>query len=278
MVELKEKKQETKVCPQCGELVFSDMDTCFGCMYSFNNSRPKTDLPDLSREEKIMSLESFMPAEMLEKMSISELDEVIHDVGAYYRREEAAMKLFDDLEEPDDVHDYLQQFDDVRMMSVAELTDDEIEEFYSDLLHEDDILVSQDNPVVDSLDEDKTVVEDSLSTDKEKHTDISDAAFKPMTAWSLRVLTDAAAFTVPIVDGGLTIGRGISNDIVIKHELVSRHHLLITSHGTDCFVEDLESTNPAMCDDIPIRSKRKVSSGSRINLHGATLEIVHGMA
>ena len=29
-----------KVCPQCGAKVFSDMDTCFGCLYRFDDKQP----------------------------------------------------------------------------------------------------------------------------------------------------------------------------------------------------------------------------------------------
>ncbi|MGN0075949.1 MAG: FHA domain-containing protein [Parafannyhessea sp.] len=32
-----EKHVETKVCPRCGEELFSDMDICYGCLYDFSN-------------------------------------------------------------------------------------------------------------------------------------------------------------------------------------------------------------------------------------------------
>jgi hypothetical protein len=32
-----EKRIETKVCPRCGEGLFSDMDICYGCLYDFTH-------------------------------------------------------------------------------------------------------------------------------------------------------------------------------------------------------------------------------------------------
>ena len=32
--------KDFKVCPQCGAKVFRDMDTCFGCLYHFDDAKP----------------------------------------------------------------------------------------------------------------------------------------------------------------------------------------------------------------------------------------------
>ena len=40
---------DTKVCPRCGELLFADMDVCYGCLYDFTRKRPRPLLPDPPR-------------------------------------------------------------------------------------------------------------------------------------------------------------------------------------------------------------------------------------
>ena len=38
----------TKVCPRCGETLYADMDTCYGCLYDFSHERrPVPGLPQL---------------------------------------------------------------------------------------------------------------------------------------------------------------------------------------------------------------------------------------
>lgn len=39
----------TKTCPRCGQLLFADMDTCYGCLYSF------------SRNQGVRQLDSALP-------------------------------------------------------------------------------------------------------------------------------------------------------------------------------------------------------------------------
>lgn len=35
--DMDERRTETKVCPRCGEELFSDMDICYGCLYDFSH-------------------------------------------------------------------------------------------------------------------------------------------------------------------------------------------------------------------------------------------------
>lgn len=47
---------DTKVCPQCGQELFSDMGVCYGCLYSFDDARREmthglADLPDFDEPD-----------------------------------------------------------------------------------------------------------------------------------------------------------------------------------------------------------------------------------
>ena len=63
-----------KKCPQCGAVVFSDMDTCYGCLYSFKN-RPASGgsgIPsELSNVRDIQGLacESSLPEQIIQDWS-----------------------------------------------------------------------------------------------------------------------------------------------------------------------------------------------------------------
>ena len=42
---------ETKACPRCGEMLFSDMVVCYGCLYDFTRKKPRPLLPEPPRVE-----------------------------------------------------------------------------------------------------------------------------------------------------------------------------------------------------------------------------------
>ena len=47
---------ETKVCPQCGQELFSDMDVCYGCLYSFEGRARRAEstlaaLPEIEMDD-----------------------------------------------------------------------------------------------------------------------------------------------------------------------------------------------------------------------------------
>ncbi len=61
---------------------------------------------------------------------------------------------------------------------------------------------------------------------------------------SIQILTEGGGSrSVPMKEGGLTIGRGSDNDVAIDSTQVSRHHARVEFDGTNHQVTDLNSTN-----------------------------------
>lgn len=64
----------TKICPQCGQELFSDMDRCYGCLYSFENRvsdspNPLLSLPDIDGGEEAMPAATEDAAGMMLRVS-----------------------------------------------------------------------------------------------------------------------------------------------------------------------------------------------------------------
>jgi pSer/pThr/pTyr-binding forkhead associated (FHA) protein len=64
----------------------------------------------------------------------------------------------------------------------------------------------------------------------------------------------------------LTIGRDITNDIVINDPEVSRHHARLTQTGTGYVIEDLRSTNGTFVNQQRIAAPRALNSGDQVGL------------
>ncbi len=63
-----------------------------------------------------------------------------------------------------------------------------------------------------------------------------------------------------------TLGRDITNDIVINDPEVSRHHLRIARTADGCSIEDLGSTNGTFVNGQRISGSRPLNSGDMIGL------------
>ena len=57
----------------------------------------------------------------------------------------------------------------------------------------------------------------------------------------------------------ITIGRGSSNDIVLKAEGVSRIHLKVLDEAGEFFIEDQGATNGTFINDEKVEPKSKIS-------------------
>lgn len=62
------------------------------------------------------------------------------------------------------------------------------------------------------------------------------------------------------VAGRVIIGRSPDNEIYIDSKYVSRHHAQLVSSESGCILEDLNSTNGILIDDVSIK-KRKLTEG-----------------
>ncbi len=72
----------------------------------------------------------------------------------------------------------------------------------------------------------------------------------------------------------LTIGRDITNDVVINDPEVSRHHARLTRTGGGFMMEDLRSTNGTFINRQRISSPTQMNSGDIVGL-GETVTLVY---
>lgn len=158
---------ETKICPQCGQELFSDMNVCYGCLHSF--------------EERPFEAASVLAA-------FPELDEP------------------DELDRPDD--------------------------------------------------------------------DAPPPPRSPTGSLMLRISTGDAQTTVPVPACGLTIGRDVLSDIVLKSRAVSKRHVRVIPLSTAIIVEDMGATNPAMYKGREVRETAVVHAGECFDICGTTVTVV----
>jgi len=65
--------------------------------------------------------------------------------------------------------------------------------------------------------------------------------------------------------GRVIIGRSQDNEIYIDSKFISRHHAQLVNSEAGCVVEDLNSTNGILMDDVPIK-KHKLKDGDVISI------------
>lgn len=90
----------------------------------------------------------------------------------------------------------------------------------------------------------------------------------------LRISTDDAQTTIPVPASGLTIGRDVLCDVVLKSRAVSKRHVRIVPLSSAVIVEDLGSTNPACYKGRDIGEAAVVHVGEDFDICGATFTVV----
>jgi pSer/pThr/pTyr-binding forkhead associated (FHA) protein len=68
----------------------------------------------------------------------------------------------------------------------------------------------------------------------------------------------------------LTIGRGLSNNVVLVDDAISTAHAQVVQEGNDYYIEDLKSSNGTFLDGVKVQ-KNKLSNGQKIKLGVSTL-------
>ncbi|HTR43684.1 MAG TPA: FHA domain-containing protein [Pseudomonadales bacterium] len=68
----------------------------------------------------------------------------------------------------------------------------------------------------------------------------------------------------------LTIGRGLTNNVVLVDDAVSTAHAQIVQEGEDYFIQDLKSSNGTFLDGVKVQ-KTKLSNGQKIKVGISTL-------
>lgn len=100
---------------------------------------------------------------------------------------------------------------------------------------------------------------------------IKSTTFEPY----LEILTkDKSKIVFRIKEGRSTIGRNITNTIVIDDKMISNYHAVIVNEDEDIRIEDLESRNGIFLNGLRIADRAKLNDGCIIKL-GSTMMRFH---
>ena len=91
---------------------------------------------------------------------------------------------------------------------------------------------------------------------------------RPHGVW---VRTESADVFVPMGEGGLAVGRGSGNQVILHDRSVSRRHLRLSLAPGGVEAIDLGSTNPARLKGRPVESSVLVPWGEELQLGEAVL-------
>jgi len=92
---------------------------------------------------------------------------------------------------------------------------------------------------------------------------------------SLQILTkDKSKIVFKIQPGRSTIGRNITNTIVIDDKMISSYHAVVVNENDEVWIEDLESRNGIFLNGLRIETSAKLNDGCIIKL-GSTMLRYH---
>jgi len=93
----------------------------------------------------------------------------------------------------------------------------------------------------------------------------------------LEILTkDKSKIVFRIKEGRSTIGRNITNTIVIDDKMISNYHAVIVNENDEIKIEDLESRNGIFLNGLRIDNSAKLNDGCIIKL-GSTMLRFHSI-
>ena len=75
----------------------------------------------------------------------------------------------------------------------------------------------------------------------------------------------------------ITIGRDLSNDLVINDAELSRHHSRLTRQGTRYVIEDLGSTNGTFVNSSRVSGQYTLNAGDLVNFGDTVTMLFEGM-
>ncbi|REJ74151.1 MAG: GGDEF domain-containing protein [Acidobacteria bacterium] len=76
------------------------------------------------------------------------------------------------------------------------------------------------------------------------------------------------------IDPELSVGRALSNSIVLDDDSVSRQHALFYRRGDGFFVSDLGSTNGTLVNDFPVESETPLRNGDLVTIGGVVFKFI----
>lgn len=229
----------TKRCPRCGEVLFDDMDVCYGCLYDFRR-RPYR-LPEGLSDE---GGEEPAPAAGTRP-----------DQGGWAPGLGEAPEL-GSLEEPDLLRAA------VPAGEVQGASGGSGELPARAAVPAAGELATGDGGTVGDATGGRGAGESADET--------------PPRQLCLRVQTEGADVLVPVTDAGITVGRDPANDVVLHASEVSRYHLRVARGEGGVRVIDLGATNPALHDGMPLEGEVALVPGDAVDVCGARLALVLG--
>ena len=247
-----------KTCPQCGAQVFADMDVCYGCLYEFPplaGAATGTGVAELLAPE-----EPSYPAFRLGGPAARGQEGEAARTGALGavpspqagpqagRGTSGALApdpaLSSDLEEPPEY---------VRTPRHLARSRDGV------------VRVEQAPP--------RPVPADATAPlnlgAAPRVPAVDDAA--PATRWTVLVHSGETLVRCAVPPQGLRVGRDPDNDVVLNVPSVSRRHLRICAGPSGLRAEDLQATNPAQINGVPLVGSAPFGAGDTLDVCGTQL-------
>ena len=230
-----EARDETgvKTCPRCGEMLFADMDVCYGCLYDFSKDTVGNRLPDV---EQGSSQRNWGHASGVHRAN--------HPAVSLPRQSDPleSIELDEVDDEPDDGFD--------RSLGLVPPSPSAQPPRHS----------KRGAPSADdTLDLSAVSVPTTAST--------------VPRSYAITVSSSDVRVSVPLPVHGLSVGRDETNDIVLRSRSVSRNHLRLLPQDDLVLVEDCGATNPALVRGVPLSGAKTLADGGKVTLCEFTLEV-----
>lgn len=90
----------------------------------------------------------------------------------------------------------------------------------------------------------------------------------------LRMRSAGLEATLGVGEEGITVGRDAENDVVLASCRVSRHHLRMAPADGGVLIQDLDATNPATVEGMPLSGDVLARPGAVIDVCGTTFEVL----
>ena len=213
----------TKTCPRCGQLLFADMNVCYGCLYDFSRHARAEKSPGATGAAMPALEEELLPGDLLPEELLP--DEPVSEGSASYEPV------------PDGPVSYEPAPNE---MSPDELLPGGLVELAQQKTAPAEACPTESTSDTMPLSQVKLAM---YALSQSSNSGTATALGQPVSLW---IRTGDIDVTVPIPKRGLSIGREPSFNVVLHSQAVSRRHLLVTPDPKGACFHDLGSTNRAL--------------------------------
>ena len=231
-----------KTCPRCGEMLFADMDVCYGCLYDF------------SRDERARS--KALQRQRLRVVSGRQPQDTGLSVKGNGSDPLDAIEL-DEIDDDPPEDDTASSQEEGRGQGIPRHSK------------------GQRRPPADTLDLGAVpfgALADGTDAGDPGKTCLVAQAYQPPR---FRVVARSRDMQVkvPIPSQGLSVGRDDSNDIILFSRAVSRSHLRLVPADDHVLAQDCGATNPAQMHGNPIEGTMRLAEGEEVDVCGILLRV-----